>query len=141
MKRFLTILAAGLLTLLLTVPALAQTWYPANQKAIAWDPVTTMGGGAPLPAGSTVEYKIWIKGLVQTTPALLGQTDKTEYTVSFTNEGKYFVGVQTVRLEAGAIVAESDISWSDMADRVANQQIFGIQYYQAPGHAGGIRPK
>jgi hypothetical protein len=46
MKRLLIIIAV----LIFAAPAMAQTWHTANQVTLAWDAVTTLSSGDPVPS-------------------------------------------------------------------------------------------
>lgn len=129
------------IVLLVATIAFAQVWYPANQKTIAWDPVTTLADGSPLPAGSSIQYRVFIKPQGATTQTEAGVTANTTFTVTLTAEGKYFVGLQTERKDAtGAVVATSPIGWSSDAAIVQGGATFGLTFYQSPKQAGGLRP-
>lgn len=127
-------LILSLLTvLILTGSAFAQQWYPTNQITVAWDPVTVSSG--------TVSYKVYTRPAAGGTETLFATTPNTESTVTFTVEGKYFLGVRSVRTVDGIDIESSTISWSNVASDVLNGATFGAQYYLPPSKAGGLRIK
>ena len=144
MKRILTLAVAILWAgfFIGTAQAQVQNWYPANQATVLWDPVTTLDGGGPIPAGNIIKYHLWAgiaSDPAKANPIDLGSTDQTQMTLTFTTEGRYFVGVQTERWIAGALESTSVIGWTDDPSIVADGKTFGIKYYLPPGVAHGIR--
>ena len=129
MKKLLFI---GLM-LIMAMGLWAQEIVYTNQVTIEWDVVAPMGGDtisyevyrAPHPAGSPEE--------------LLGETTDLFYTVTFTVEGTYILGVRTVRtiIETGERLY-SDINWSDV-NGVFTPNPFLCRYYQSPVVPEGLR--
>jgi hypothetical protein len=117
----------------------AQTWYPANQRTVAWDAVATDADGNPFPAGAVVLYQIYYKTPASSTPVYIGETNMTSVAISFPAQGSYFVGISAVQKEGALIVAESEISWSDNAAVCAGGQTFGIRFYVRPGNPRNLR--
>jgi hypothetical protein len=117
----------------------AQSWFPANQKTMQWDAVTTLEGGAPLPSGSTVKYVCYTKTPTVPTPVQVGVSDIPQFTFTFTVEGKYYLGVRSQRIEAGAVISESAISWSNDPLFAQAGNTFGIVFYYNPAAPGGLR--
>jgi hypothetical protein len=128
--------------MLLLVPVLAQAqinWYSANQATIAWDPVTQLANGSPVPAGSTIQYLLYSKTATNPTPKQEGQpTPAPTAVITFADEGQYLVGIRAQRLVNGVVVAESAISWSD-DPAVVQSGPFDVQYYFAPMNVFNIR--
>jgi hypothetical protein len=122
---------------------LSQTWYPTNQKTVAWDAVTKLEDGTSLPAGQTVRYQIYSALSTDATKANkvnMGSATTAQFTATFTVEGKYFIGVEAERLDsAGVVLSKSAISWSDNAIVCQGGVTFGIVLYKAPQAVGGIR--
>lgn len=141
-KAFLWILMCVLAVVIGYGLAQAQIWYPANQKTVAWDAVTTMADGTALPTGSTVRYKVYIVSKTDTakaTPTEVGTSTTTSATITFTAEGQYFVGVKAERLISGAVVSESAIAWSDSAAATGTTGTFGVVFYKAPSAPVNLR--
>lgn len=109
----------------------AQTWVPTNAIGVAWDAVTVPSG--------TVSYKVYIRPATGGTESLAQTVTGTTATVSFPVEGRYFIGVRTVRSVDGIELESSVIGWSDDATYVQNGATFGAQYYTAPANITGLR--
>ena len=139
MKYFLLILI-GLF--FVTGAAYGQTWHTANQATMAWDAVTQLSNGDPIPVGDIVKYKVWLKNAVAGgDPTELGEIAELEYTITLNTEGKYFVGVSALRYSKdNVLLNESAISWSDMAECTAAGP-FGIQYFLPLKFPIGLRTK
>ncbi len=143
MKKFLFwALMAILVVLVRYQAAQAQTWYPANQKTVAWDAVTKLDDGTALPADSTVQYRIYVVAASNTTksnPTEVTVVTQPTVLITFTAEGKYFVGVKAERMVAGAKVSESTITWSDSASGTQGGTTFGVTFYKGLTAPGGLR--
>lgn len=131
-------LALVILVLFMLAPvvALAQTWYTANQATVAWDPV------APIATGDVIRYQVYTKVGATGTPAKVGtEITATQMAITFSVEGRYFVGVQTVRYPTGETVGtpSATIAWSNIAADCAAAGPFGIVYYVAPGAVKNLR--
>jgi len=111
--------------------AQAQTWVPTNAITVAWDAVTVPSG--------TVSYKLYIKPATGGTESFAQTVTGTTATVSFPVEGRYYIGVRTVRSVDGIELESSNIGWSNDAAYVMNGATFGAQYYIAPGNITGLR--
>jgi len=127
----------GILIFLLVVPAyaIAQSWHSTNQVTVAWDPVT-LPDGAP----GALTYDVWI---VESTANKVSAVKLTRVanppaTVTFTTEGRYFLGVQSVRIISAGEEVTSEISWSDSTVATGDQP-FGVVYYAAPPAATNLR--
>ena len=44
--------------------AYGQTWHVTNSREVSWEPVTTLDDGSPVPADSTVQYRVYIANAV-----------------------------------------------------------------------------
>ncbi len=84
----------------------AQNVVYTNQITITWNPV------APIEPTDLITYQVWIDSAA-TGLQMVGETELAPYTITFTVEGGYIVGVGTRRVEAntGASVY-SEINWS-----------------------------
>ncbi len=86
----------------------AQSVEYTNQVTIAYDEVL------PIELTDIISYQVWIDSIM-TGIVMAGETDLLEYTITFTQEGEYIIGVNTKRLVAitGDIVY-SDMNWSNV---------------------------
>ena len=145
MFKKLSITLIFFLTLLLTTVALgATTWTVANQSTVGWDAVTKLADDTPIPAGDTVTYRVHIKkDGTAGDGTQLTETAALEYTITFTAEGRWLIGIQAVRApEANPEdLQKSTIIWSDNADPLLVPVPFGFIYYLTPAEPGGFGPK
>jgi len=122
--------------------ALGQEWHTANQVTIGWDPVTTLVGGVSIDTEtSLIKYAVYIKNAVTGgEPVQVTETEATEFTITLGTEGKYFLGVQSLRYNAdgSSLVAQSEVAWSDNPESCQDGEAFGVQYFEAPDKAGGL---
>lgn len=119
-------------------------WKTTNQATIAWDPVTTFMDNAPLPAGTAVQYKVYSRAEnIPTTGPIQELTTVTaaQAVITFTEEGRYFIGIKAQRLVSGTLIPESDstIAWSDSAPATQGGLPFGVAYFKKLKDPGGIR--
>ena len=133
MRKLLIVLG---IVLLFTGVAYAQTWFPANQATVAWDAV------APLATGDVIKYQCYTR--TDTTSAgtkVGGEITETQQVISFPAEGRYYVGVETIRYKVGEPVGipSATRSWSNVAADCAAAGPFGIVYLIAPGSPKGLR--
>jgi hypothetical protein len=120
--------------LLLFVASLlpAQEIIDTNSVVIAWDPVTELADGTPVPVEDQISYRVYRapKG-DRETPEYIDQTESLQYTVTFLEEGIYELGVSAVRTtDIGQ--TESTIAWSE-------DYGFIIRYLRAPLPPEGLR--
>jgi hypothetical protein len=119
--------------------ALAQTWHTTNQATVAWDAV-------PVPAGSTVEYVVYLANATtdpdKTNPVEIATTTDLDQLITLNVEGSYFVGVKARRiLDAdGSNVGESTVAWSDDPQYCQNGETFGLRYFVPPDAPVNMRP-
>lgn len=128
---------------LLTTVSFSQTWYTANQKTIAWDAVTQLDDGSAIPAGESIRYQVFIlkEGQAEEQKVNVGNTANTQYLVTLTQEGRYFIGVQSERLNsAGQLMGQSQIAWSNNATYCQGGATFGIAWFRLPKEPMNIRP-
>ncbi len=120
----------GVLFLCIAIPAWSQVaWKPTNQVTVGWDAV------APIAAGDVISYKVYSKAESAGSgvpPTFMIATSATQTTVTFQNEGKYFLGVSTIRSVGGAEVESSTICWSNDNTCTFQGQAFGIYYIIPP---------
>jgi hypothetical protein len=139
LKRLFVIVITA--TAITTITAAADVlWQTANQLTVAWDPPATLKDDLPIPPGSTLQYQLYLRTDPAGQPTKTGQpTAGTTATVTFTTEGRFDIGVSTLRLVDGQLVNESDIAWSNDASAVDAGIIFGVVYYSATSNAVRLR--
>ncbi|MGW8177732.1 MAG: hypothetical protein ACWGQW_02890 [bacterium] len=123
--------------------AMAITWVTANQATVQWDAVTADVDGDPIPAGTHVEYKVWLANKLtdpnKSNPVELTQTTATEFTITLNTKGQYVIGVNAIHIEDNTSLelAVSDFAWSDNPDNCADTDgdgvgnDFGIRFFAA----------
>ena len=132
--------------LLCATSAFGQTMYTPDQATIAWDAVTTLSNGSAIPVGDTVQYEIYLSndGLTGTS---VGTTSALQYTLTFTGEGIFFVGIGARRIPSGIVPANcndqtcpiSSITWSNSTNTAAVPVPFGFVNYLPPKSVTGLR--
>lgn len=129
----LLILLSALSFQLLAPPqAVAQTWKPTNQVTVGWDAVTSPTG--------TITYKVYSRPEAGGTPTLMATVPATQATVTFTQEGRFYLGVSTVRTVGGVAVESSTVSWSSDPAVTFQAQTFGVEYIIPAPAPVGLRP-
>ncbi len=142
-------------TIILSMPLLLGfTWYPIEQKTIAWEAVTTLSNGDPIPAGDVIKYDVFIEDLNSSVQTNLGETDQTSYAITFPYDGEFRTGVRSIRyidkngdgaidqLDGGLNI-KSTITWSDI---VGIPEPFGFRtttqfaYVDSSGDCGIMSP-
>jgi hypothetical protein len=106
----------------------AQTWYPANQVTVAWDASTKI---APT---DVVKYQLYMRtGTTGDGTAVGVETEAVQALVTFSTEGRYYLGVKAIRYPAGETIGIPSLttSWSNVAADTNNAP-FGVIYYAAP---------
>jgi hypothetical protein len=137
MRKWFMIALMITLMLLVANAAPAQQWTTANQVTVSWDPVTTNIDGQPITG--TVTYKTYSKPELGTIETLVGTVSETKSTITFTAEGRYFLGVKSVRNVDGVEIESSRIAWSNVASDCQNGVTFGVQFYKAPANVKNIK--
>ena len=142
MKKLITILAMAIM--LMASTASAVIWKNASLVPIAWDAVTTLENGSPIPAESAVNYVVYIvpeSGIADADNQKIevGQTTDTTFNIVMTDEGNYYFGGKAERLVDGVKVNESTISWSFVAANTQGGEEMGIVFYLIPANMGGFR--
>lgn len=127
MKRILLTL---MMLLLIPASSWAQQWVTANQISVAWDPVSVSSG--------VVSYKTYTKPAAGGVETFFSTVTTTTATITFAVEGRYFLGVQTVRTLDGTELL-STIAWSNNPADCRGGVTFGAQYYIPPAAPGGMR--
>ena len=90
-------LSIALMVLLLTFgAAFGQEFYPTNQKTVAWD----VAENANL-------YRVFVRPVPAGEAVKVGEVAETVFTVTVPAEGKWLIGIQSVRVEETVVVGES----------------------------------
>lgn len=132
MKKLFIILSI----LILTSVAQAQTWYTANQVTLAWNAVPKV-----LTTDQANKYQVYSRNdLVSLGNKIGGEITANQLVVSFTTEGRYYLGVETIRYPVGETVGikSATKAWSNEAADTNNSP-FGVTFFAAPGGASGLR--
>lgn len=132
MKKLFIVLAI----LMLAAPAMAQTWYTANQVTLVWNAVPKV-----LTTDQANKYQVYSRNdLVSLGNKIGGEVTANQLVVSFTTEGRYYLGVEVIRYPVGETVGikSATKAWSNVAADTANSP-FGVTFFAAPGGASGLR--
>ena len=115
------------------VVAHAIEWHTANQITVAWDANTAVV------APDVLKYGVYTKMLPDGEPVLLQEQDSTAVTITFQAEGRYIIGVTSVRYVGGAEGErlESVVNWSD-ENGASTPNPFGASYYTIPDPPTGL---
>lgn len=147
MKRLVLVAMSILLFFSLTVlaaPVAAENWYKTPKASLAWEAVTTLKNGNPIPQDDVIKYNVFVKdrqtGVVT---KVASEILATELTISLVDiEGFWYLGVQAVRYVAvdgvippGDTPYTSDISWSSDPVVCASGEAFGVRNHIPPGQA------
>jgi hypothetical protein len=108
--------------LLLAAPAVALDEFVANEKTVGWDSV------APIQPTDTIAYNIYTKNLATDEIVFIETVPDLQKTIQFNVEGKFTVGISTVRTVADGEVIESIINWSNV-NGVSTPNPFIIKWY------------
>ena len=123
-KYFLTIMAIGLV---LASVSIAQEFHIADRATINWD--QDLGN---IPAAE-IKWNVYMTNAVtdpgKANPAKIATAIGKPYTIVFSVEGKYYVGVSAVRIIDGSVIGETDILWADTQTDVP---AFGFKYFTLP---------
>jgi hypothetical protein len=129
MRRFRMKTLLSIALILIATMVSAQTWYPSDSINVGWDAVSVSSG--------VVSYKVYTMPHPSGTATNVATVTGTTASVTFATEGKYYIGVSTVRtVDEEAL--ESIISWSNVAADCLNGVTFGAKYYTPPGKPTGL---
>jgi len=142
LKITYAMLAFVMVILLSVAVSMAQVWHPLNQATVAWDAVTELSNGDPVPEIDTVFYRTYMKGADDNPPMTLVADNiaVAQYTFTISTEGRFLVAVQAVRWIGGDSELEytSYLAWSDNPDACADGNTFGLDSYLGPMMPDGI---
>lgn len=134
------------LSLFLVVPTITfgQTWVTTNQATVSWEAVTSLSDGTVIPATNTIKYVVYLSNATtdvdKTKPSEVGTVIDTTFVITLIDEGKYFVGLKTLRFaDDGTLANESIIGWTDDPAIVKDGETFGIRYFLAPNPVTNVR--
>lgn len=124
----------------------ALDWYTANQKTVAWTPVTTNTDGSEILDGSIVKYQSYLVNAIEDpnkqSPIDTGITAIPEKTFTLPAEGKFYAGIRSLRYVGDELVSQSKtISWSDDPLVCKDGKTFGLKFYLIPDAAVDMYPK
>jgi hypothetical protein len=136
MKKLLLVLGVVMALAVVPMVVLAQTWFTTNQATVAWDAV------APIVATDVIKYQVYTRiGTTGNGAAVGGEITATQLAITFAVEGRYFIGVKSIRYPVGETVGipSAATSWSNDPLVCAAAGPFGIVYYVAPAGVRGMR--
>ena len=113
----------------------AVDWLTANQVTLAWNPVISMEGGAAIPEGDVISYEVFSVpeiGDKALDLKLEGETLSTEMTISFIEEGRFYLGVRAVRQKYDKRVSQSQVIWTDDPGVMKDGEAQGVIFFRAP---------
>jgi hypothetical protein len=146
LKKYISSALVALFMLFTTVTVVrAEVWYPANQATMAWDAVTTTVDSNGVEAAvdpSEISYEIFRTDAAapdKENAESLGTTTELTFLITFTDGGKYMIGVRAIRTVPGfSETLPSAIAWSD--DPVATSgNPFGVQFLSSPSAPTALR--
>jgi len=137
-----------ILSCLFAMPCFAMEWINVNSVVVSWDKVTQFENGETISDVEVISYNVYLAKESDTekaSPLLIGNTPDLVKVITFgmdAPEGKYYVGLQTVRSDAlgsGAVWSTSRIVWSDDPDVALGGNTFGISYFYSPMAPEGLK--
>ena len=108
----------------------AQEIVYTNQVTVAWDAVT------PIEPTDIITYQVWTDSDVGI--VMVGETDLLQYTITFTVEGEYIIGVGTKRKVVAGDIVYSEINWSNV-NGVNTPIPFVVRYIKPIQSPGNLR--
>ena len=123
-----------LLIILICLPLLlGQTIVRQSSVDIVWDTIVPI-------IGSTITYEVLRAPLSdKASLEIVGETALITYSVTFSSEGDWVIGVRTIRtIDFNGERLLSDINWSDV-DGLATPNPFFVRWYVAPDAPENLR--
>ncbi len=123
-----------LLIILICLPLLlGQTVVRQSSVDVAWDSIALI-------TGSTITYEVLRAPLSdKASLEIVGETALITYSVTFSLEGDWVIGVRTIRtIDSNGERLLSDINWSDV-DGLATPNPFFVRWYVAPDAPENLR--
>ena len=135
----------SILILLYSSTCFSLDYITTNKAKISWEAVTTLESGEVLPQGSVIKYMVYtmnqssINQEIKEVPySSTFDGSQTSCIITFTEEGKYIIGIKALRIINSSTTCESKIAWSN--DEVAtNNKTFGVQYFSSPSSVTNLR--
>lgn len=133
MKKFIVTLLMTALFLGNTL-AFAIDWHTADQITIMWN------ANAQVVAPDVLTYGVYKRMLPSGQPVFVEETDTLTSTITFDVEGRYTVGVTSIRYVGGAEGErlESSVNWSD-ENGASTPNPFGASYFVIPNPPLNLR--
>jgi len=127
---------------LLLVLLTGFVWYPANERTVGWDAVTTYSDGDVIDINIvSIVYNTYMRDITTNVETLVQATiTGTQHAFIFNTRGSYHVGVssQLKLIETGELLDESPISWSDNVEVCQAGNTFGIRYFGVSANPKGL---
>ncbi len=143
MKKYIILFLTVFMIISATV--FAENWIKTNEILVAWNPVTTLADGSPIPAGDVITYAVFVlERAPDASPILMADgIDTLQIAIPFDQEGFFHIGIMASRqvMVDGVLDPEpmtSAISWSDQVEVCLNGNTFGIRHHIPPGQADGL---
>lgn len=136
MKKVFVIVAG---CLLLAGLVKAETWHTANAVTVGWDATPKIVDT------DVIKYQLYISSNINepigSIAAYGEEITATESVIKFDVEGKYLIGVESIRYPQGQTdgIKSETISWSNNSNVCANGLAFGVVYYIRPSNISGLR--
>ncbi len=129
------------LFLLTCVNGYAIEWYSANQATVEWSYDSSWAEWVNSGETKQVKFNVYLKKSIDGAPVLLTLDPISDvmFTVTLQDEGKYFIGVTSVKILDNEVVSESEISWSYTPEVCAGLKDFGVRYFTQLTQPLGLR--
>jgi hypothetical protein len=102
--------------------------------------MTTLTDGIPIPAGSSIQYQVYIRTDPTANAVPAGNPITVlQSLVAFAAKGFYDIGIEAQRVVGGQVVSESAITWSNDPLVAQGGNDFRVQYYLSPGGIRNLR--
>jgi hypothetical protein len=112
----------------------AQEWHSTNQISVTWDAVTQHTDGTPITGEIT--YDLFIGPVDQSSQQEIATgVAATQHTITFNQEGRWLVGLRTVKTLDGEIM-RSVVGWS--IDVEVAPDPFGVLFLKSPAGVKGL---
>lgn len=134
MKKLSWVLA--LVMVLFVAPAMAQSWYPTNTIVLGWDAVPLY-----LPTDAPNQYQVYSRqDLVSNGTPVGTPVTALKLAVTFSQEGRYYLGVKTVRFPQGETVGQlsAGTAWSNVAADTGGNP-FGVTFFASAATPVNLR--
>ena len=125
-------------------PVFATNWITANSVTLSWTPVTKLVDGAVIPVGDVISYELFI--VPETGDKLNDRIFKIEVqaaeaTITFDQEGFFYLGVRAVRSKDLKRLSVSEIAWTDNPEIMVGNLAQGVIFYRQTIIPSGVEIK